>query len=716
MGCNDRCNCSGEPIFEDMTKSFEDRAADLVSRMTLDEKVSQMVNLCPAIERLGVPEYEWWNECLHGVARGGTATVFPQAIGMAASWNSDLLHRVGQAVSDEARARHHEAVRQGVRSRYNGLTFWTPNINIFRDPRWGRGQETYGEDPYLTGRMGVAYIRGLQGDDPRYLKVSACAKHYAVHSGPENDRHCFDARASRKDMFETYLPAFEDCVVEAKVESIMGAYNRTNGEPCCASKTLLTDILRDKWGFAGHVVSDCGAIEDIHLHHKLVETAEESAAMGVRNGCDLCCGEAYSSLGNAVRAGLITESEIDTALRRIFLTRFKLGVFDEPDAVPFTSIPYEVADCDQHRELAADMARQSIVLLKNSDSLLPLPKDLGTIAVIGPNADTWDSMVGNYAGTPSKYVAPLQGIQESVLETTRVVYARGCDIVGDATDGIWESVAAAERADAVVMCLGLSCRVEGEEGDADLSEAAGDRIDIGLSAAQKTLFDAVVAVGKPVVVVLMTGSAIAVPDVHEKAGAIIEAWYPGEEGGSAIADVLFGDYNPAGRLPVTFVKSVDDLPPFDEYAMAGRTYRYMTAEPLYPFGFGLSYSSFAYSGASVEPASCAAGESVRVSVTVTNKGKRAGDEVVQVYISMLDKPEHWPVRKLAGFKRVSLRSGESKRVEFELAPKDIATVNENGERLVEAGTYRVTVGGSQGDARSLELGAAPALTVDFAVE
>src|SRR5690554_1348707 len=577
--------------------------------MTMEEKISQMLYSSTAIGRLDIHEYNWWNECLHGVARAGTATVFPQAIGMAATFSPDRLYDVASANADEARAKYNEFQKHEDRGIYKGLTFWTPNINIFRDPRWGRGQETYGEDPYLTGRLGVSFIKGLQGDDPQYMKAAACAKHFAVHSGPESERHEFDAIASPKDMRETYLPAFRDAVKEAKVEAVMGAYNRTNGEPCCASKTLMQDILRDEWGFEGHYVSDCGAILDFHEHHKITSGPVESAALAVNMGCDLNCGWIYEHLAEAVKQGLVSEETIDVSVKRLFRTRFKLGMFDPEDRVPFNKILYEVNDSDEHRKLALETARESIVLLKNTDSYLPLNKDeIKTVAVIGPNADRKESLLGNYFGLPSKYVTVLEGIRQAVNEDTRVFYAEGCAL-GETPESFWgnppttgfaEALAAAERSDLVVMCLGLSPEFEGEEGSVAESDGGGDKINLNLPGLQLDLLKVISQTGKPIVLVLLNGSPVELNWAHENVEAILEAWYPGEEGGTAIADILFGNYNPGGRLPITFVKSIDQLPPFRDYSMKNRTYRYMESDPLYPFGYGLSYTSFKYSNLTLD--------------------------------------------------------------------------------------------------------------------
>lgn len=701
---------------------LEERVEDLVSRMTLEEKIAQTLYHAPGIPRLGVPEYNWWNECLHGVARAGIATVFPQAIGMAASWNVELMHRVATVISDEARAKHHEFARHGDRAIYKGLTFWSPNINIFRDPRWGRGQETYGEDPCLTSRMGVAFVKGLQGDDPKYLKLVATPKHYAVHSGPENMRHHFDARVSEKDLRETYLPAFKACVVEGGAYSVMGAYNRTNGEPCCASKTLLQDILRDEWNFDGYVVSDCGAILDIHAHHKATETPEESAALAVKNGCDLNCGSVYRSLMGAVQQGLISEDEIDVAVKRLFKARFLLGMFDPPERVPYSQIPYEVNDCEEHRSLALEMARESIVLLKNDGALLPLRRDLKTIAVIGPNAASVDVLLGNYYGTPSKPVTAIEGIRAKVSRNTKVLYTPGSELVGreeswGATParGFTEAIAAAERADITILCLGLSPKLEGEQGEVAASDGGGDRLNVGLPKVQQSLLEAVCSLGKPVVLVLFGGSPLAAAWAHEHVPAILYAWYPGQEGGTAIADVLFGDYNPAGRLPITFVKSLDQLPEFTDYRMRGRTYRYMTEEPLYPFGYGLSYTSFGYGNLILSRKSIAAGDELTLSVTVENTGKMPGDEVVEVYLEDLESTVERPIRELVGFSRVHLSPGEKKTLSFKITPRQMALIDLTGKCVLEPGWFRVHVGGSQPDKRSLELTRTKVLSADYEV-
>jgi beta-glucosidase len=707
--------------FQNPELPVRERARDVVSRLTLEEKALQMLHEAPAVPRLGIPAYNWWNEGLHGVARAGIATVFPQAIGLAAMWNTRRLHEVAVVISDESRAKHHEFVRHDDRGYYKGLTYWSPNINIFRDPRWGRGHETYGECPYLTSRLGVAFCRGLQGDDPKYLKVVATPKHFAVHSGPEALRHSFDAHASLKDLRETYLPAFHACIVEAKAKSIMGAYNRTNGEPCCASQALLVDILRGEWKFDGYVVSDCWAIKDIHENHKVTKSWEESAALAVKKGCDLNCGCTYEHLPAAVKQGLLTEQDLDVCLERLFSARIELGMFDPDERVPYAQIPYELNDSERHAELALVATRESIVLLKNQNALLPLSRDLESIAVIGPNADDPSVLVGNYHGTPSRSVTPLAGIRGAVSPDTKVWYAEGCQRTGEKTEGLGrhailsEARSMAERADVVVLCLGLDADIEGEQGDAGNSEAAGDKTTLALPGLQQRLLEEIVAVGKPTVLVLISGSALAVGWADEHVRAILQAFYPGQAAGTALADVLFGCYSPAGRLPITFPRSLDDVPDFASYAMKGRTYRYLEKEPLYPFGYGLSYTRFEYSDITLSKASVRAGEPVEVSATVTNAGSRTGDEVVQLYVKDLEASCTVPHHDLRGFERITLAPGESRTVTFELDARALSLIDERGRRVLEPGRFRLTIGGSQPDARSAALlGAAP-LAVELGV-
>ena len=700
--------------FQDTSLPFEARAADLVGRLTLDEKVAQMQDRAPAIPRLGIPAYNWWNEALHGVARSGLATVFPQAIGLAATWNDSLMFQVATVISDEARAKHQEYVRQDSRARYQGLTFWSPNINIFRDPRWGRGQETYGEDPFLTGTLAVQFIRGMQGDDSTYLKTIATVKHFAVHSGPEPDRHIFNAVVSERDLHETYLRAFAMGIQDGPAWSIMCAYNRLYGKAACGSDLLLDDVLRGRWGFKGYVVSDCGAIDDIYERHRIVQTAAEAAALGVNSGTDLECGDTYASLVTAVQQGLITEARIDTAVTRLFLARVKLGMFDPPDMVRWAQIPFSVLDDSAHRALARQAARESIVLLRNRHHTLPLSKSLRTIAVIGPDADDPRMLLGNYHGEPADPVTPLRGIREA-LPGARVIYARGADLA-EGYSGLERApgsapaaadsesaasldsaaVQAAEQADAVVLFLGLTANLEGEEMRLDVPGfKGGDRTTIDLPAPQKALLERIVKVGKPTVLVLMSGSALAVTWAQRHVNAIVEAWYPGQAAGSAIADVLFGDYNPGGRLPVTFYRSTADLPPFGDYAMAGRTYRFFTGKPLYAFGYGLSYTKFKYSHLTTSAKTLAASDSLSVAVDVKNDGKVRGDEVVQLYVRHEGSRVPRPRLDLRGYRRITLDPGQSRRVSFTLSGASLAWWDSTAQRwTVEQDRVRLQVGGS----------------------
>ena len=842
--------------FLDTRLSIEERVNDLVGRLTLEEKISQMMNAAPPIERLGIPAYNWWNECLHGVARAGLATVFPQAIGLGATWDEELMLRVATTISDEARAKHHNFVKENKRFIYQGLTFWSPNINIFRDPRWGRGQETYGEDPFLTGRLAVQFIRGLQGNDPKYFKTIATVKHFAVHSGPEPERHYFDATTDERDFREIYLPQFKMGIMEGKAYSVMCAYNRYEGEACCGSRRLLIDILRNEWNFDGYVVSDCGAIGDIYRHHKIVQTPEEAAALAVISGCDLECSNTYEHLNEAVKENLITENEINVAVKRLFTARFKLGMFDPPEMVEYTKIPYSIVDSKEHKELALETARESIVLLKNENNLLPLKKDVGTIAVIGPNSDEWLMLLGNYNGIPSDPITPLRGIKEKLSGHSKVLYARGCELAeglpyyevissdvffhgnvkglnvqyynnkdlngdvlfsevdntlnadwkegaprddmdddnfsvrwsgelipiksgqyqlgiistcntdlylndsvvantsyhfrneygdprlrktdpvfleagkkykikveaketyGDAqVQLVWsqpkdnikdqlkkEALQIAKQSDVIIMCMGLTARMEGEEMDIELEGFdGGDRIRLDLPDVQQELIKEIYALGKPVVLVLLNGSALAVNWSNKNIPAIIEAWYPGQAGGTAIADVLFGDYNPGGKLPVTFYKSVEDLPLFEDYNLTTHTYRYFKGEPLYPFGYGLSYTSFSYDNLKLDN-NYSVGDTVKLSVDVRNTGKVSGDEVVQVYISDLDAPVRVPIRSLKGFKRIHLKPGEVQTIDFSIVPDAFSIINDYNERVILPGKFEIYVGGGQPDSKGTETG------------
>ena len=685
---------------------YRKRAQELVAQMTLEEKVSQTLYNAPAIERLGIPAYNWWNEALHGVARAGTATVFPQAIGVAATFDEDLAGAMAEVIAEEGRAKYNAQKKAGDRDIYKGLTFWAPNVNIFRDPRWGRGQETYGEDPYLTSRLGVRFVEGLQGDDPDYMKTAACAKHFAVHSGPESLRHSFDAKASKQDMYETYLPAFKACVQEAKVEAVMGAYNRTNGEPCCGSKTLLQDILRDEWGFEGHVVSDCWAVMDFHENHKITKSEKESAAMAMNNGCDLNCGCAFRSLRDAVKGGYVEESRLDEAVTRLMETRLKLGMFEEEGTVPFDSISYDRVDTPQNRALNLKIAEKSLVLLKNENNLLPLDLEkIGAIGVIGPNAASRKALVGNYEGTASRYVTVLEGIQDYVGDRARVFYSEGCPLHRDKTSGLTaagdrlsEVKAVCEASDVVVAVMGLDADIEGEQGDAGNEFASGDKPDLNFPGLQPEVLRIAAESGKPVILVSLTGSAMAFAWEDAHIPAILQAWYPGAQGGHAVARVLFGESCPEGKLPVTFYRTMEELPEFTDYSMKGRTYRYMQQDALYPFGYGLSYTRFELGEAKALQENIEAGGCVQLDVSIQNTGAMAGGQTVQVYVKALR--EGTPNPQLKGLKKVFLKPGEETRVTIVLPDTAFALYDEEGRRMLEAGEYAVFVGMQQPDGRS----------------
>jgi len=853
------------PVYKNPNAPMEKRVDDLVARMTLEEKTAQLMSNAPAIPRLGVPAYNWWNEALHGVARAGRATVFPESIGLAATWDTDLIFRVATAISDEARAKHHEFVRRGKRNIYQGLTFWSPNVNLFRDPRWGRGMETYGEDPYLTGKMAAEFVKGMQGNDPKYLKTVATPKHFAVHSGPESVRHSFNAVVSETDLRDTYLRQFEIAVKEGGAYSVMCSYNRLDGDPACANPRLLQQILREEWKFPGYVVSDCGAVSDIFEGHKFVPSEEQAAALAVKAGTDLTCGGEYAALVPAVKHNLIKEAEIDRAVKRLFLARFKLGLFDPQEMVAYARIPYSANDSAEHQALALETAHKSIVLLKNEGGLLPLKKSVKTVAVIGPNADDVGVMLGNYNGDPSAPVTPLEGIRRKLGSGVQVLYARGSDLAENmpvyevvpssalfTSDGadrkpglkaeyfahsdfdgvghsrqehtfattsqpavqdpaqlkpvltridpridfqwwdgspdpripdddigvrwtgflappvsgtyrlggyglnaweitldgqpvahsanihergyeygtvelqagklypitvqlhnylndanmqlVWavpgkdyaqEALETAKQADVVTLFLGLSPRLEGEEMKVPVvGFAGGDRVSLDLPKMQEQLLQRIVELRKPTVLVLMNGSALGVNWAKDNVPAIVEMWYPGQAGGTAIADVLFGDYNPAGRLPVTFYKSADQLPPFTDYSMQGRTYRYFHGEPLFPFGYGLSYTRFTY-GNPRYPATVPAGGDVKLSMEVANSGGLAGDEVVELYVRRVDGGDAAPIRSLEGFRRIHLEPGEKQRVEFTVTARQFSAIGQDGRRTIAPGEYAISIGGQQ---------------------
>lgn len=673
------------------------RAEALVEKMTVEEKASQLRYDAPAIDRLGIPAYNWWNEALHGVARAGTATVFPQAIGLAAIFDPDFHQAIGDTVATEGRAKYNVQSTLGDRDIYKGLTFWSPNINIFRDPRWGRGHETLGEDPYLTGKLGTAYIKGLQGDGP-YLKAAACAKHFAVHSGPEAIRHEFNAIASQKDMEETYLPAFEMAVKDGHVEAVMGCYNRVNGEPACGSKTLLKDILRGRWGFEGHVVSDCWAINDFHLYHHVTDTAPESAALAITNGCDLNCGVVYLHLLEALKEGLITEEDITRACVHVFTTRYMLGLFAED--CPFNAIPYTENDTDAHHAQAQEAAEKSMVLLKN-DGILPLdPEKVHSVAVIGPNADSVKALIGNYHGTSSRSVTLLAGIRDYCgKHGIRVFYSEGSPLVTEKAEGLAhpndrlsEAVACAEAADVIIACVGLDETLEGEQGDTGNYSASGDKVTLRLPAVQEKLLETLSQTGKPMVTVLAVGSSLNVPFGN----AQLLAWYAGQAGGTALARILFGEVSPSGKLPVTFYQSLDDLPAFEDYSMANRTYRYYTGEPLYPFGYGLSYSKFELRNVQINA------EKTEIRATVENTGAMDAETVVEVYAHRND-PDSPLHPHLIGFGRAAVRKGEQTDLAIALDPKGFTVVDEQGQRRKLEGEWDVYVGFGQPDARTRTL-------------
>ncbi|MCL2764812.1 MAG: glycoside hydrolase family 3 C-terminal domain-containing protein [Treponema sp.] len=681
----------------------EAKIAELISQMTLEEKISQLLYKSPAIERLGIPEYNWWNECLHGVARAGIATVFPQAIAMAAAFDDALVKEIAAAISDEARAKYNEAVKQGNRGQYWGLTFWTPNINIFRDPRWGRGQETYGEDPYLTARIGLAMVQGLQGEDPENLKLAACAKHYAVHSGPEKDRHTFNAVVTKKDLWETYLPAFK-ALVNGGVETVMGAYNRTLDEPCCASNLLIKDILRGKWKFKGHFVSDCWAIRDFHEYHKITQTPEESAALALNAGCDLNCGCTYPFLTVAHKKGLVTEDTINISLARLLRTRFKLGMFDPPGKGKYGKLNRKIINCEKHRKLALKAAHKSIVLLKNDNNLLPLDSSPKKIVVVGPAAANPHTLFGNYYGVSSHFTTILEGLAGKVSDKfgINLDYRQGCLMYSENSKSLVH-YGEANITDVVIAVMGLDGAMEGEEGDAIASDSNGDRASIELPAWQLKFLQKIREAGKKIILVLTGGSAIAFPE--DMVDAVIYAWYPGESGGKAVADIIFGDVNPSGKLPVTFPASTAQLPAYEDYSMKGRTYRYLTEKPLYPFGFGLSYTSFRFDSIDLSAQSISAGGRVTASVTVSNTGKMDADEVVQLYITRDNRSDDEPLFSLKGFRRVFIKAGKSIKVDFELQSSAFETVNAEGEYGLAAGSYTIIAADAAPAAVAVEKGA-----------
>ncbi|MCL2188789.1 MAG: glycoside hydrolase family 3 C-terminal domain-containing protein [Defluviitaleaceae bacterium] len=684
-----------------MHKEYLEKSRALIAQMTVEEKVSQMLHTAPPIERLGIPGYNWWNEALHGIARSGTATVFPQAVGLAAAFDPVLLKEIATVISDEGRAKFHAYQKEGDTDIYKGLTFWSPNINIFRDPRWGRGHETYGEDPYLTSNLGVAFIQGLQGDDPENeLKAAACAKHYAVHSGPEAERHSFNALCDDYDLWNTYLPHFEAAVKEGHVEAFMGAYNRTNHEPCCASEKLMNEILRGKWGFEGHFVSDCWAVEDFYKYHKIVNGPVESVVLAIEKGCDLCCGHVFQVAVQAVESGKLPEALLDRALERLFVCRMKLGLLGGKENPKYTGIPYDIIDGAKHKAFNLEVAKRTTVLLKN-DGALPLDiSKLNSIAVIGPNAASIRALEGNYNGTATQYITVLDGIREIADETgVKVNYALGCHLYKDrfsnlaiTDDRIAEALAATRNSDAVVLCLGLDADIEGEQGDTGNEYSSGDKEHLNLPGRQQHLLEKVIAAagGKPVIVVCIAGSALALNYADEKANGIIHAFYPGAMGGRAIAEIITGRANPSAKLPVTFYRSLDDLPGFSDYNMTNRTYRYFTGEPLYGFGFGLTYTKF---GLEV-----LGHDKQTVKVKVTNNGQMEGREVLQVYVTSPNQKEKYSLCSVASVP--PLKAGESTEITMQLSSKAFSRYDANGDLYEIAGPHTLHVGFTQPDARS----------------
>lgn len=691
-----------KPIYQNSKLPLETRVKDLLSRMTLEEKALQMNNATPAIDRLKIPAYDWWNEALHGVARAGLATSFPQPIGLAATFNTDGIFTMGTMVSDEARAKHHQFIREGNRSIYTGLTFYSPNVNIFRDPRWGRGHETFGEDPYLTGKLGVAFVKSMQGDDPKYFKTITTAKHFAVHSGPEPERHVFDAKPSKRDLWETYLPAFKTLTQEGHVYSFMCAYNRLYGKPCCSDAFLLNDILRKKWGFKGFIATDCGAVYDFYMFHKTAKDSIEGVAQAIRAGADNQCYGYAQAVIPAIKQGLLKESELDTAVARLLRAKFKLGIFDPEEENPYAKIPYSVVNSEKHQAEALQMARESIVLLKNKNNVLPLKANIKNIAVIGPNANDAEVLLGNYNGDPAHIVTPLEGIKKAFTQTN-VMYSKGCNVIDTPTynpkvDYV-EALRIAAKAEVIVFVGGISPRLEGEDLKVKVPGfLGGDKTDLNLPTVQTNLLKELKKLGKPVILVLLNGSALAINWEQENLDAIVETWYGGEKGGEALADVLLGKYNPAGRLPITFYKAIDDILAFDNYSMKGKTYRYVTKPVLYPFGYGLSYTTFVYSHLKLSSKILSSKSTLKIDLTIKNTGDYDGDEVVQLYIK--HDGIDMPIKELKGFKRIHLTKGAEQMISFNLKGSDIQHYNSKIDDLgIIPGKIQLFVGSSSTDAK-----------------
>jgi beta-glucosidase len=692
------------PAFRNPELPLEQRLDDLCNRLSIGEKIDQMSHQAKGVERLGIAPYSWWSECLHGVARNGRATVFPQAINLAATFDPDLVEKIASAIGDEARAKFNESSRKKNYSRYTGLTFWTPTINIFRDPRWGRGQETYGEDPVLTATIGRAMVRGLQGRDPRHLKVAACAKHFAAHSGPEWDRQSFDAKVGAYDLHDTYLPAFRE-LVEEGVEIVMGAYNRLNGEPCCGNRWLLTELLREKWGFQGHVTSDCWAIDGFHIHSKVTCSQVKSVALSLEAGCDLCCGDVYPLLLEALQRGLVSEEQIERSFRRLMRIWFRLGLFDPQEKVAPAQVSSSVINCEAHRAFAREAAAKSCVLLKNKNNILPLPTDLKVMYVVGPGAASVDVLLGNYFGASGRLTTILEGIAARVEPSCAVEYKLGTQYTQPNSNPIdWVSYEAS-KADVCVAVMGVHPMMEGEEGEAIMSADIGDRTDLDLPAHQARFLKKIRKAGARLVVLLTGGGPITCPEVFEMADALMWIGYPGEAGGEGVADVLFGKESPSGRLPITWPRDVRDLPAFEDYRMDGRTYRYMEKEPLFPFGFGLSYVQFEYEHIAASHSTCGDG-SVDVSVRVKNSGERTAEEVVQIYLRWPEYDGKKPLQALRAFRRVTVPARETVDVAFNIPRERFELVDEQGERFLPSGSVEIIAAGACPVLRSLTLGAA----------
>jgi len=696
--------------------SFEKTAEKLIELMTIEEKASQMLSTSKALPNYGIEMYNWWNEALHGVARSSKATVFPQAIAMAATFDPELIQQTADAISTEARAMHNIFKAKGMRTEYTGLTFWSPNINIFRDPRWGRGHETYGEDPFLTGKIGTAFVYGLQGNHYKYLKVAAGAKHFAVHSGPESRRHSFNAKVSDQDLYETYLPAFKE-LVNANVEIVMCAYNRLNDEPCCGSSILLNNLLRKNWGFKGHVVSDCGAIYDIKPNHNYTLSDEESVAYAIKGGVDLNCGSLYNLIPDAIEKGFLLEEELDQSLKRLLVTRMKLGALNKVDDNPYDNLNKDDINSKEHIELARNVASKSIVLLKNENNILPLSKDINRLFITGPNAANVNTLLGNYNGLSSNIVTPLEGIISKVSNGTIIRFNKGVDLIHNNHGRMESSASLAGSSDVTIAIMGISALIEGEQGDAVSSDANGDRSKIALPKNQINYLKALRkrSGNKPIILIIKSGSAIDLSEIYDEVDAIIYAWYLGEQGGNAIADVIFGDINPSGKLPITIPESISHLPDYEDYSMNNRTYRFTNYKPMFPFGFGLSYSSFIYSDLVIDNKNSVEGDSIILNFNIRNNSKFSGEEVIQLYVKAMDAPFRTPNSSLKFFERINLQPGEKRNINMFVNNDMLSSINENGDTEIVKGSYKIFIGGSSPGDRSAQLGK-PVQEISFEIK